>query len=125
MPMKSFFLFSFLLQFSTLSLNTQSLNAKTFSTEIEAKDAVLIDVRSKQEFNSGHISGALNIDFYSRDFDQKIKTSVANKKVYFYCASGNRSGQAMQQLKPLKIKVLHDLSGGVHAWSNAGFPIVK
>jgi rhodanese-related sulfurtransferase len=59
------------------------------------------------------------------DFSQKIKTAAKNKKVYLYCASGNRSGQAMQKLKALKLTSLYDLSGGIRSWTTAGFPVVK
>jgi rhodanese-related sulfurtransferase len=56
---------------------------------------------------------------------EEISTLGKNKNVLIYCASGNRSGQALQKLKSNSFKSLADLEGGISSWAAAGKNIVK
>jgi len=64
-------------------------------------DAIIIDVRTEQEFNAGHISGAINIPYDV--IAEKIGevTTDLNKKIIVYCRSGRRSGIAKNTLEKL------------------------
>ena len=60
---------------------------------------LVIDVRTKQEYSSGHIKGAINISY--NEIANKIEnyTSDKNQKILLYCLSGSRSGVALSTLK--------------------------
>jgi len=60
--------------------------------------ALLVDVRTREEFNQGHIDGALNIPY---DQINALVTAIGNDKqrqAVFYCRSGNRAGIAIKEL---------------------------
>lgn len=61
-------------------------------------DAVLLDVRSEQEYKEGHIPGSKNVPLQTID----RAASIVEKKeipIYTYCYSGSRSSQAVSMLK--------------------------
>lgn len=77
----------------------------------------LIDVRTASEFSSGHIKGAINIDFFNASkFMQALQKYDKEKAVYLYCRSGNRSGNAAKKLESLGFKEIYDLQGGYMNW---------
>ena len=51
----------------------------------------LIDVRKPEEFSSGHIENAVNMNFYDADFKSQLNSLDKTKEVYLYCRSGGRS----------------------------------
>lgn len=79
----------------------------------QSPDAVLIDLRTPEEYTSGHIAGALNIDFYSSTFESQIRTLDTAKTYYIYCRSGNRSAQALSTMRAAGITNIYDLAGGI------------
>lgn len=60
------------------------------------RGAILVDVRTADEFRSGHLRGALNIDLAAPDFANQIDTLDRTASYVVYCASGNRAGQAIE-----------------------------
>ena len=57
------------------SFSYEILNYESFKNEISNDDVLLFDVRTTDEFNSGHIEGSINIDFY----DKKILLNFLKK----------------------------------------------
>lgn len=78
----------------------------------------LLDVRTPEEFQGGHIPGARNLNFYDTDFAQKINTLDKNRPVMVYCKVGGRSGKAAKQLSDAGFLQVYDLSGGIEAWNS-------
>lgn len=71
------------------------------------KDAIVIDVRTKEEFDQERVKGALNIDLMLPSFMKEIQNLDPSKHYLLYCRSGNRSGQAemiMRQMGFLKVQ---------------------
>ncbi len=79
----------------------------------QSHEAVLIDLRTPEEYASGHLAGALNIDFYNATFESQIRALDPSKAYYIYCRSGNRSKQAAETMRAAGITALHDLQGGI------------
>jgi rhodanese-related sulfurtransferase len=90
-----------------------------------AEGAQLLDVRTKEEWDEGHLMGATLVTVTAEEFLAKAKSKLDPKKaVVVYCRSGKRSAMATEQLRAAGYKV-HDLEGGITAWKAAGKPVVK
>jgi phage shock protein E len=92
---------------------------------VNTDGAVILDVRTPEEFASGHLAGSVNIDVSAGDFEQRIATLDPAAKYLIYCRSGNRSAQALARMQGLGFSSLVDL-GGVEAASSAtGVEVVR
>lgn len=100
------------------------LGARNFKAKTEEiKDEILLDVRTPGEFASGHIKGALNIDWNGDNFEEAVEKLDKNKPVFVYCLSGGRSGMAADVLKNMGFKEVYNLSGGLMKWRAEGLPL--
>src|SRR5690554_2292105 len=88
------------------------LNRTEFKSQIENQKVQLIDVRTPEEFQEGHIKGAQNIDYYSEGCTDEFNKLDKSKPVYLYCRSGSRSNQSAEKLSKMGFEVLYDLEGG-------------
>ena len=87
--------------------------------------AQILDVRTKEEWNEGHLKGAKLVTVTEEGFLDKAKTALDSKQpVVVYCRSGRRSALAAEQLRAAGFTV-HDMQGGITAWIEAGKPIDK
>jgi len=104
------------------STSSTEVNAKMSSKpisivdEIDLEQAILIDVRTPEEFNAGHIQKALNINFFDENFIEQIQELPTDKPLYIYCRSGKRSLNASKALSQLGLEVVN-LEGGFNAYS--------
>ena len=109
---------------STGSATTVNLNVSEFSQKITEPGVIIVDVRTPEEFASGHIEGALNIDFNSGNFANEITRLNPSETYAVYCRSGSRSGQAASIMHKAGFHDVSNLNGGVIDWTNAGLPLV-
>ena len=85
----------------------------------------MLDVRTKEEWNEGHLKGAKLVTVTEAGFLDKAKAALDPKKaVVVYCRSGRRSAIAAEQLRAAGFMV-YDMQGGITAWMAAGKPIDK
>ncbi|MCW1884132.1 rhodanese-like domain-containing protein [Luteolibacter flavescens] len=90
-----------------------------------ADGAQLLDVRTQEEWDEGHIKGAKFVPIAKDGFLEGAKAALDPKKpVLVYCKSGGRSARAAKQLREAGFTV-HDLAGGITAWKKAGKPVQK
>lgn len=90
-----------------------------------ADGAQLLDVRTKQEWDEGHLKGATLATVNEEGFLEKVKAALDPKKeVVVYCRSGRRSAIAAEQLRAAGFAV-HDIAGGIVAWEAAGKEVVR
>lgn len=85
-------------------------------------EAQLIDVRTPEEFAGGHLYGALNIDFSTGDFKQRISQLPKDKPTFVYCLSGGRSSAAARELRELGYAPVYEMNGGMMKWRAANLP---
>jgi rhodanese-related sulfurtransferase len=87
--------------------------------------AQVLDVRTKKEWEDGHLKGATLVTVTEDGFLEKAKVALDPKKpVVVYCKSGGRSSKAAKQLRAAGFTV-YDIDGGITAWKAAGKPVVK
>lgn len=103
----------------------ENLDAAEFKAAIEKDGITLIDVRMPSEYAGGHIAGAINIDWYEESFAREVGELDKNKPVYLYCAVGGRSEEAMEAMKAMGFREIHQLNGGVVDWRKQNYPVVK
>ena len=91
----------------------QDLATTDFMAGISSdQNVVILDVRTASEFGAGHLKGAINMDFISGEFTQKLDSLDTSKSYYVYCHSGNRSSAACKQLAKIGCKKVYNLIGG-------------
>ena len=86
---------------------------------------VVLDVRTPEEFKSGHIAGAKNIDFNSEDFEKQVAALDKNQTYVVHCAAGGRSAQACKVIEQVKLPSVYHMKEGFKAWEKAGKPVEK
>ena len=93
---------------------------------IKNKNAVIIDVRTPEEFAESHLPEANNfpVDTLSQNIET-IKKLQRDKPLLVYCRSGKRSARATEILQNLGVNSVHNLKGGIKAWSDANNPLAK
>lgn len=123
-------LYSFALIFLVSCGNTnsqiiQNIGAAEFNLLINKEKTIVIDVRTPQEFYSGHIKDATNIDFYEGDFIDKLKMVRKDLPILVYCRSGGRSSSSARKMEQLGFTRVYNLVGGIGAWNNANYKTIK
>src|SRR5262245_27284942 len=98
-------------------------------TEVDARDvqqrngAVLVDVRERDEWEEGHIPGAIHIP--RGNLESRIENAVPDRssKLVVYCASGARSAFGAKALGELGYEDVSSLSGGFTDWKRNGYEV--
>ena len=103
-----------------MAADYKNLNVEQFEKMRAAKTNVVLDVRTKKEYDAGRIPGAVLIDWNSPDFEKKVAALEKDKTYLVHCASGGRSARASAKLGALGFKNVHNLEGGFRAWEKAG-----
>ena len=98
----------------------QTLDAAAFADLADSPGVVVLDVRTPEEFASGHIPDAVNIDVSASDFASRVGALDADANYAVYCRTGNRSATAMQIMQDAGFGSVAHLGGGVVAWVDAG-----
>lgn len=124
--MKLKYLYVTLLSFILFSCNSQTgiktIDASSFSEKInEAPKVQILDVRTPEEYTSGHIKNADNVNWLSDTFSVQTEKYDRTKPVYVYCKSGKRSLAAANKLAELGFTTIYNLEGGILKWEAAGF----
>ncbi len=88
-------------------------------------DAVVLDLRSPEAFARGHIVNAKNVPFEDFDPASKKIARFKGKPVVTVCDAGVTSTKAVSQLRSTGFESSYGLKGGMHAWTQAGLPVVS
>lgn len=93
-------------------IETKDISGKQLISKI-IQGAILLDVRSNQEFNEGHIQGAINIPEY--EINTKIEKEIPDKQqlIVIYCQYGERSKRVYMKMKKLGYNNIYNLYGGL------------
>lgn len=103
----------------------ENMDVNAFASRIADQDVVLLDVRTAEEYDDGHIQNAINIDVKQDGFIEEAKSTLpVDKTIAVYCRSGKRSANAAGMLTKAGYKIVN-LEGGIMAWKDAGMPVEK
>lgn len=85
----------------------------------------ILDVRTPEEFKTGHIEGAVNMDFNSKAFREEIGRLERQKTYLVYCRTGRRSGEAVQTMRDLGFTNLLRFEGDIVRWRAEKLPLTS
>ena len=109
-------------QNSTPVAAVQAISPSEYQAQFANTDTTysLFDVRTPEEYNSGHIAGAVNIPV--EVLQSRLSEVPRDRPIIVYCHSGNRSTQAANILADAGYTNIRNL-GGINAWVDQGYPI--
>lgn len=105
--------------------SVRKIQTAEFDTLRAKTNHVVLDVRTPEEFNAGHVPHAVNLNLQSPDFAKSIAGLDKGKTYLVHCARGRRSAAAVEQLGKAGITNVLDFTGGFAAWQAAGKPVEK
>ena len=115
-------LFTFLFLIFSCSFLIPEINFISSSdlNELEEDEYILIDVRTTDEYQSGFIQNAVNIDYYSEMFNSDILSFEKDSKIILYCRTNNRSAKSANLLLDNGYLDINVIEGGITSWVKSG-----
>ena len=110
---------------SSSEKKVSDISAVDFSSKIITNPGIILDVRTVDEINNGHIENASFIDFYDENFNEKAAWINKDLPVYVYCHAGGRSKKAAEILIDLGQKEVYNITGGYSEWNDNGFKVIN
>ena len=95
------------------------------ATKLNSGDAIIVDVRDKDEWDEAHIPGATHMSRSTIELDIEEKISDQNAMIICHCGGGGRSALAAETLQKMGYKNVRSMAGGLKAWKAAGLPTTK
>ena len=80
-------------------------------------DMMVLDIRTPEEFNSGHIPASINIDYKAENFELEIKKLDRSKPYLMHCRSGRRSTAALDTFRKLRFDHIIHIDDGILGWN--------
>lgn len=90
---------------------------------IDRGEVFILDVRTPEEYDAGHINGSKLIPL--EVLDKRLNDIPRDRKLLVYCRTGHRSAQASEILVNNGFKEIYNMQGGITAWANAGYSVEK
>jgi rhodanese-related sulfurtransferase len=105
--------------------NITEISSQDAAAKLNSGEAVIIDVRDKDEWDEGHIPGATHMSRGTIELDIEEKVPEPNTMVICHCGGGGRSALAAESLQKMGYKNVRSMAGGLKAWKAAGLPTTK
>lgn len=102
-----------------------NVNTSQLTQLVNHKNAVVIDTRSTDEYNSGHIVNAVSMPLTEITSGNKAIEGLKGKTVIAYCVSGMTSKSACKHLIKSGVENVFNLTGGINSWIGEKLPLVK
>jgi phage shock protein E len=91
----------------------------------KSSEAVIVDVREKDEWDEEHIPDATHISRGTIELDIEEKVSDTNAMIICHCGGGGRGALATESLQKMGYKNVRNMAGGFKAWKAAGLPTTR
>jgi len=105
--------------------NITEISPADAAAKSQSGDAVIVDVREKDEWNEGHIPDATHLSRGTIELDIEEKVPDLNALIICHCGGGGRSALAVESLQKMGYKNVRSMAGGFKAWKAAGLPTEK
>ena len=105
--------------------NVTEISPEEAAEKAKTGEAVIIDVRDKEEWDEAHIPNAVHLSRGTVELDIEEKVPDPNAVIICHCGGGGRSALAAESLQKMGYKNVRSMSGGLKAWKAAGLPTMK
>jgi rhodanese-related sulfurtransferase len=102
--------------------NVTEIRPTDAAEKIKSGNAVIVDVREKDEWNDEHIPDAIHLSRGTLELEIEEKVPDPNTTVIVHCGGGGRSALAAESLQKMGYKNVRSMAGGFKAWKAAGLP---
>src|SRR3954466_13901761 len=102
--------------------NVAEVSPEDAAQKLQNKEAVIVDVREKDEWDEGHIPHAIHLSRGTIELDIEEKVPDPNAVIICHCGGGGRSALAAESLQKMGYKNVRSMAGGLKAWKAAGLP---
>lgn len=113
-----------LLSFSAYSANVSDISPQQL-LELASDSIVIVDVRTPEEYQQGHVPNAINVPLSEIVDNPAILASSKEKSIVLYCRSGYRAGKAANALQKDGYENLRHLEGDMLGWLKKGLAVEK
>ena len=105
--------------------NITEISPQDAAAKSKSGEAVIVDVREKDEWEQEHIPGAIHMSRGTIELDIEEKIPDLNQMIITHCGGGGRSALAAESLQKIGYKNVRSMAGGFKAWKAAGLPMTK
>ena len=105
--------------------NIREISPTEAAAKLKSGDALIIDVREKDEWDEEHIPGAIHLSRGTIELDIEEKVPDTNAMIICHCGGGGRSALVAESLQKMGYKNVRSMAGGFKAWRAAGLPTTK
>lgn len=104
----------------------QELEPAAFRQTLQkSPGAVVLDVRTAEEYAAGHLAQARNVDYKGDDFRRRVGKLDKSRPYFVYCKAGVRSDKAADIMMELGFRQVYTLEGGIDEWEEEDLPVEK
>jgi phage shock protein E len=100
--------------------NITEISPQEAAAKLKTGEAVIVDVRDKDEWDEGHIPGAMHMNRGTIELDIEEKVPNTNATIICHCGGGGRGALATESLQKMGYKNARNMAGGFKAWKAAG-----
>ena len=124
---KKLTLFLGMLFWSNILAEVELIDSQELKKRIEnsKEELILLDVRTLEEYQSGHIKNSINIPHDQLILNINVLDLYRNQPIVVFCRSGRRAQLVIETLIENKFDQIVDLEGDIVAWKRSGFPVVQ
>jgi rhodanese-related sulfurtransferase len=90
---------------------------------IDKDDVFILDVRTQEEYNAGHIRNSTLIPV--QDLSKRLNGVPRDRNILIYCRTGGRSTAASETLANNGFTRIYNMKGGITEWTKAGYEVVR
>ena len=105
--------------------NITEISPQDAAAKSKSGEAVIVDVRDKDEWDEGHIPRATHMSRGTIELDIEEKVPDPNVMIICHCGGGGRGALVTESLQKMGYKNARNLAGGFKAWKAAGLPSTK
>ncbi len=91
----------------------------------EGSACILLDVRTPEEYSSGCITDAKNINASDPHLMELLSTMDKSRTYAIYCRRGPRASRVLRLMAELGFREVYSLQGGIEQWKEAGLPVAR
>jgi len=105
--------------------NITEISPEDTAKKLQNREAVIVDVREKDEWDEEHIPHAIHLSRGTIELDIEEKFPDSNATIICHCGGGGRSALATESLQKMGYKNVRSMAGGLKAWKAAGLPTTR